>query len=175
MSTKNTAAPLDVAHLAAIWKEACRPMVPADLHDVSKVEAEIYSFPWTKRNFADSIEAGYSAWVVRDQGRLLGYCVLMAVLDEAHLLNISVAAPAQGRGVGRLLLDWAERAATIRAAATLMLEVRPSNGIAVGFYERHGYVRIGSRRGYYPAIGGREDAIVMRKSLQQARASQASA
>jgi ribosomal protein S18 acetylase RimI-like enzyme len=32
-------------------------------------------------------------------------------------------------------------------------------------YARYGFVRIGIRRDYYPASGGREDAIVMRVSL----------
>ena len=32
-------------------------------------------------------------------------------------------------------------------------------------YARYGFVRIGTRRGYYPAHGGREDAVVMRIAL----------
>jgi ribosomal-protein-alanine N-acetyltransferase len=43
--------------------------------------------------------------------------------------------------------------------------VRPSNAAAQQMYERYGFVRIGTRRGYYPARDGREDAIVMRVSL----------
>jgi ribosomal-protein-alanine N-acetyltransferase len=47
----------------------------------------------------------------------------------------------------------------------MLLEVRPSNAAAQQMYERYGFVRIGTRRGYYPARDGREDAIVMRVSL----------
>jgi ribosomal-protein-alanine N-acetyltransferase len=48
---------------------------------------------------------------------------------------------------------------------TMLLEVRPSNFAAQQMYERYGFVRIGTRRGYYPARDGREDAIVMRVAL----------
>ncbi|NYE22037.1 ribosomal protein S18-alanine N-acetyltransferase [Pigmentiphaga litoralis] len=140
-------------------------MSPADLDDVERIEKAVYAFPWTRKNFADSISSGYSAWVVRDAGAMLGYCVLMMVLDEGHLLNISVAKDAQGRGVGRHLLDWTEKVAVSLGARTVLLEVRPSNPVAQGFYERHRYERIGVRRNYYPAPDGREDAIVMRKTF----------
>jgi ribosomal-protein-alanine N-acetyltransferase len=50
-------------------------------------------------------------------------------------------------------------------ARTMLLEVRPSNPAALAMYARYGFLRIGSRRGYYPARDGREDAIVMRVTL----------
>jgi ribosomal protein S18 acetylase RimI-like enzyme len=50
-------------------------------------------------------------------------------------------------------------------ARTMLLEVRPSNAAAVRLYRRYGFDQIGVRRGYYPAQGGREDAIVMRVAL----------
>jgi ribosomal-protein-alanine N-acetyltransferase len=46
-----------------------------------------------------------------------------------------------------------------------MLEVRPSNEAALRLYQRYGFLRIGTRPGYYPAVGGREDAVVMRVPL----------
>jgi len=39
--------------------------------------------------------------------------------------------------------------------------VRTGNARALQVYERQGYRRVGVRKGYYPAHGGREDAIVM--------------
>jgi [ribosomal protein S18]-alanine N-acetyltransferase len=51
----------------------------------------------------------------------------------------------------------------------VLLEVRPSNQRARTIYEHLGFAAIGLRRGYYPAVSGREDAIVMRKVLGQLR------
>ncbi len=140
----------------------------ADLDEVVELESSVYSHPWTRGNFADALAAGNSAWVVRQDGVLLGYCVLMMAPDDAHLLNISVAAPAQGLGIGRGLLDWVDAQAAAHGLPSVLLEVRISNTRAIKIYERAGYVRIGMRRAYYPAVNGREDAIVMRKTLDAA-------
>jgi len=146
--------------------EPYAPMVADDLRDVVRVEAQIYPFPWTHGNFADSLRSGYSCWVLRDaSGALQAYAVVMLALDEAHILNLSVAREQQGSGLGWRTLEWVARVARGYGARTMLLEVRPSNPTAIRLYERYGFQRIGVRRGYYPAAGGREDAIVMRVSL----------
>ncbi|MDQ1817361.1 ribosomal protein S18-alanine N-acetyltransferase [Massilia sp. CCM 9210] len=140
------------------------PMVMADIDDVFELEKQVYPHPWTRGNFADSLGSGYNAWVLRDrEGVLLGYYLLMAVVDEAHLLNVAVAAGRQGEGLGRYLLDKVAACARGLSMDSILLEVRPSNLRALAVYEKYGYAEIGRRRGYYPAHDGkREDAIVMR-------------
>ncbi len=81
-----------------------RPMSYDDLAAISRIEPTIYSHPWTLGNFNDSLNAGYSAWVMEIAGEIVGYGLVMMVLDEAHLLNVSVAKPFQGQGLGRILL-----------------------------------------------------------------------
>jgi ribosomal-protein-alanine N-acetyltransferase len=141
-------------------------MVEKDLDEVAAAEKEIYPFPWTRGNFADALQAGYSAWVLRDaDGRVAAYSVMMVALDEAHLHNISVASHAQRTGLGWRTLDWMADVARGHGGRTMLLEVRPSNHAALRLYERYGFERIGVRRGYYPATAGREDAVVMRIPL----------
>lgn len=152
--------------LPAPAPEAWRPMSEADLDDVAALEATVYPFPWTRGNFADALSAGNSAWLLRDEaGALVSYAVVMPVLDEAHLLNLSVARERQGKGWGFRMLDWMAGVARERGAQTMLLEVRPSNEPALALYRRYGFETIGVRRGYYPAADGREDAIVMRVAL----------
>ena len=142
------------------------PMSQEDLDGVVAAEKEIYPFPWTRGNFTDALQAGYSAWVLRDAaGRVAAYSVMMMALDEAHLLNLSVERRAQRTGLGWRTLDWMAEVARGYGGRTMLLEVRPSNQVALRLYERYGFERIGVRRGYYPADGGREDAVVMRISL----------
>lgn len=142
------------------------PMAEADLDDVVLAEKEVYPFPWTRGNFLDALHAGYTAWVLRDaKGAVVAYSVMMMALDEAHLLNLSVARDAQRTGLGWRTLDWMADVARGYGARTMLLEVRPSNEAAVRLYQRYGFERIGVRRGYYPTHGGREDAIVMRIPL----------
>jgi ribosomal-protein-alanine N-acetyltransferase len=142
------------------------PMAEKDLDAVVAAEKEVYPFPWTRGNFMDAMQAGYSAWVLRDaSGNVAAYSVMMMALDEAHLLNLSVARDAQRSGLGWRTLDWMADVARGYGGRTMLLEVRPSNEAAIRLYQRYGFERIGVRRGYYPTEGGREDAIVMRISL----------
>lgn len=137
-----------------------RPMAEADLPAVMAIENAIYAFPWTQGNFRDSIAAGYSCWIYLRDGGLIGYAVLMPGPDEAHLLNLSIAADCQGQGYGGLLLLRLRDIARARGARRMFLEVRPSNLAGLRLYVRHGFQRVGLRRGYYPAQAGREDALV---------------
>ncbi|MFA9216035.1 MAG: ribosomal protein S18-alanine N-acetyltransferase [Sphingomonadaceae bacterium] len=143
------------------------PMQQADLDDVVALEQTVYPHPWSIANFNDSLASGYQAWVLRDpQGELLGYFLLMAIVDEAHLLNVAVSAERQGQGLGRLLLNQAVACARGLGMESVLLEVRPSNTRALDIYQRYGFDTIGRRKGYYPAANQqREDAIVMRFGL----------
>ncbi len=143
-----------------------RPMVAADLPAVAAIEQQIYPFPWTRGNFADSLASGYDSWVLERGRALVGYAIVMWMPDEVHLLNLSVAAEHQGEGLGGSMLDWLMSDAARRGARSMLLEVRPSNVRAIGLYERKGFVRIGIRRRYYPSYNNtREDALVMTRRL----------
>jgi ribosomal-protein-alanine N-acetyltransferase len=146
---------------------AYAPMTVADLDDVFALEQAVYPHPWTRGNFADSLKAGYHGWVLRDDaGALAGYFLLMAVVDEAHLLNVAVAGARQRAGLGRFLLDKVAACARGLSMESILLEVRPTNLRALQVYRAYGYTEIGRRKAYYPAHDGqREDAIVMRFTL----------
>ena len=137
------------------------PMYKSDLDAVVAAELMLYEFPWTRQNFDDSIETGYSAWTMRLSGQLVGYAVLMRVLDEAHLLNISVARDCQGRGYGAALLKHLFDVARHFKASHMLLEVRPSNAPAIALYRKAGFRQLARRPDYYPAKKGREDALLM--------------
>lgn len=141
------------------------PMNERDLDAVAALEASLQAFPWSRGNFADSLLAGHSVWVVRIGGDLVGFSVVMSVIDEAHLLNIGVCQRYQGQGYGARLLRRAMESARLGGAAKLFLEVRPSNAQAVALYRHFGFRQIGLRKGYYPAETGREDALIFDKEL----------
>ncbi len=142
-----------------------RRMVADDLDAVIAIEDAIYPHPWTRGNFADSLAAGYHCWVIECAGGMAGYAVVMIAAGEAHLLNLSVAASWQRRGIGRETLGFAARLARDYGATKMLLEVRPSNTAAIALYAAVGFSEIAVRRGYYPAGGGREDAVVMQLGL----------
>ena len=142
-----------------------RPMQMHDLDNVMQIEPTIYRYPWTRGNFSDSLQNGYSGWVLEDAGEMIGYSLLMIVMDEAHLLNLSVAKQMQKQGLGRFLLEHMLQIAKNHKAANMFLEVRTSNISAITLYEKLGFCEMAVRRGYYPAKEGREDAVLMGLAL----------
>ncbi len=100
---------------------------------------------------------------------LVGYGVMQIAADEAHILNLCIDREYNHRGYARImlerLLDLAQRA----GAHMAFLEARPSVPRALHLYEQAGFNEIGLRPGYYESAKGREDAIVMAKTLPQLR------
>jgi ribosomal-protein-alanine N-acetyltransferase len=139
-----------------------RDMTPADLDAVLAIEQGVHAHPWTRGMFSDAIAYGYACKIYEAAGEMLGYVVLMPAVDEMHLLDISIAAARQRRGLGRRLLEAAKQLARDRHMRRMLLEVRPSNAAAIALYQAQGFKQIGRRRAYYPAANNtREDAIVM--------------
>ena len=142
-----------------------RPMREDDLDAVLAIEQRAYPFPWTRGIFRDCLRADYPAWVLVEDGLVIGYGVLSLAADEAHVLNVCAAPEVQGRGHGRRLLRALLQLARGRGAQRVFLEVRPSNAAAIALYHDEGFNEIGRRPRYYPAADGREDAIVMAMEL----------
>lgn len=142
-----------------------RPMAAEDVDRILQIERAAYPYPWTRGNFMDCLDCGYSCWVVEVGGELVGYSILMAGAGEGHVLNCCVAPAWQGRGLGRLAMQRLIAGAPDYGVECLFLEVRPSNGTAIALYESLGFETVGLRRHYYPADQGREDALVMRLCL----------
>lgn len=142
-----------------------RPMHKTDLDEIMQIEPQIYSHPWTRGNFLDSLNSGYSAWVLQKNDEIIGYSLLMMIMDEAHLLNLSISKDYQKQGLGRYLLEYMMQMARNHHALNMFLEVRTSNISAIALYENVGFNEMAIRRNYYPAKSGREDAILMGMAL----------
>lgn len=137
------------------------------LDAILPIENVAFSHPWTRGNFADALRSGYTGRVLVQGETVLGYFIAMQIVDEVHLLNLTVSPLYQGQGLARALLDqlhhWSRHTAH---AQWLWLEVRESNTRARQIYERHGFNQVGARKKYYPVHHGeRETAILMSLSL----------
>ncbi len=146
--------------------EYLRPMQTEDLTELMVGELASYPYPWTRGNFEDCLSnKAYYCWVFEQQQSLLGHVVMSVVLKEAHILNICLYPQNQNKGWGRKLLNETEIVAKNYGAETCFLEVRPSNKSGLHLYQTEAYNEIGLRKNYYPGNNGREDAIVMAKTL----------
>ena len=143
-----------------------RPMSKEDLDDIMRIEDVIYDFPWTRQIFLDCLRVGYFCHVVEVEGELAGYCIMSVGASEAHILNLCISDHHRRLGLGQKLLLHMLTMAKNKEINTVFLEVRPSNEAALALYDKLGFNQIGIRNDYYPAKVGREDAVILAKSLE---------
>ncbi len=137
-----------------------------DVEEAHALETGLFPDAWSVETFWSELahvpETRY--YVVAEQdGALVGYGGLAVSGDQADVQTVAVSPAAQGRGVGRLLLDDLVREARRRRAGEVLLEVRAENESALALYRRAGFERIAVRRGYYQPGG--TDALVLRLRL----------
>ena len=144
-----------------------RPMTLVDVPAVVTVERGAYLFPWSEGVFRDCVRVGYLCRVVEFENKVAGYGIMSYGAGEAHILNICIRNDLRGVGVGRRLMDFLLTRARDAEMQDVFLEVRPSNPVAIRLYESLGFIKVGVRKGYYQAVGGREDALVYKKTLNK--------
>lgn len=137
-----------------------RAMQQKDLEEVSSLEQQIFSRPWSKRAYEDALHLDNTVFLVAEEnGRVIGYLGMYISLDEGEITNVAVSERKRGRGVAAKLLDALKEEALRRNVAKLILEVRVSNVPAIHLYEKHGFQKCGVRKGFYEEP--KEDAYIM--------------
>jgi ribosomal-protein-alanine N-acetyltransferase len=144
-----------------------RPMDEFDIPAVVALERSGQFSPWTEGNFRDALAAGNLCIVGIFENVLAAMAVLQMAAGEAELLTMAVIPPLRKRGFGRQLLVELISRASAYGADAIWLEVRASNAAATSLYRSAGFVDVGWRKGYYQTSAGREDAMMMRLSLDQ--------
>lgn len=141
-----------------------RPMRHGDFPQVMAIERSSFGVPWTRATFRGLLERKRTGlWVAEAEGRVVGYAVVWAVLEQAELGNLAVADTHRRRGVATRLVDTVGEWLEDQGVVELFLEVRESNRAARELYRAMGFTAVGRRKGYYSRP--REDALVLRRSI----------
>ena len=135
----------------------------ADIPTVKEVAHVCFSDPWSEQSLRASLGAIFL--LLTHKEKTVGFCIVSVSADEAELYDIAVLPQYRGTGGAALLIDEALKKARALGALTVYLEVRESNARAIGFYEKHGFVRIGMRKNYYKSPP--ENAILMSLDLNE--------
>ena len=140
------------------------PMDRSHIPQIAALERECFSDPWSARLLEDALFDPQACFIAAEdeEGHVLGYAGLHAVLDEGYIDDIAVAPDARRHGVASALLDVFCRFGAANLAF-LTLEVRKSNGAAIALYEKFGFRQTGLRPGYYQRP--REDAVIMTREF----------
>ena len=134
------------------------------VEQVLPIERQLFApEPWTAHHFWSELgQTDTRHYVVAvEDGEPVGYAGLCDYPDEAFVQTMAVAPDHQGRGLGATLLQELLAEAERRRKSPVLLEVRADNEPAQRLYARHGFTRVGVRRGYYP---GGVDAWVMTRA-----------
>lgn len=137
------------------------PLTTAHLPLISQIENRSHAFPWTDKILESNFGQRYFNYLLMEGDTVIGYYFANQVAGEASLLNLAIAPEFQGKGYGKLLLEHLIENCKKQDLFQLWLEVRESNMAAYHLYLNLGFNEVDRRVGYYPAVVGREDAIMM--------------
>jgi [ribosomal protein S18]-alanine N-acetyltransferase len=145
-----------------------RAMHELDIPVVAAIERAAYQFPWSEGIFRDCLRVGYVCRVIDMGEDIAGYGIMSVGAGEAHILNVCIRDDHRSRGFARKIMLYLLERARGAGMYEAFLEVRPSNLAAARLYQSMGFEQVGTRRGYYQATVGREDAAVLRLILSPA-------
>lgn len=167
-------------------------MAYEDIAQISGMEQEFFSTPWSEASIGHYAQAGNTIFIVartkepylegpgpvpsETSGsplrntddlprKVAGYAALLCAADEGNLVSIGVRREYRRMGIATELLDILYGLAAQRGVASINLEVRESNLPAIRFYEKEGFERTGKRPGFYR--NPTEDALLYIRQLQE--------
>ncbi len=142
-----------------------RTLFPSDLNALLMIEEAVHIAPWSRETFLTCFEAGCIGWVVEIDKKIVGFVLIAVQSGECHILNLCVLHAHQRQGWGKKLIQQVFAHTKEKNIGIIYLEVRRSNTRAINLYRKSGFILVGERKGYYPAPGGSEDALIFARSL----------
>lgn len=137
--------------LPAPYEIKIRPMQEADIPTIASVDLVAFGNFW--HNTVDSLQRAYSqslhATVAENESGVIGYQISTGNPFGAHLARLGVQPEAQGRGVGRALVDDLLRYLSVDRIDKLSVNTQSDNHASLALYEKMGFVRTGE---YYPVL-----------------------
>jgi ribosomal-protein-alanine N-acetyltransferase len=120
-----------------------------------------YGEAWTRSQCAGILPmTGVRLVLAREnQKKSVGFSLFRTVAGDSELLLLAVDPQAQGKGIGRKLLEHFIGDAKANGAERIHLEVRDGNA-ATRLYEAAGFTEVNRRRNYYRGEAGAQfDAL----------------
>lgn len=141
-----------------------RNAIETDIDAIAMLESVTFSDAWTTEGIYDAF-CQKQAFIVSAEkdGKVIGYCIVYFVLDEAEVARIAVDASCRRQGVGRELLDCVQQMCHEKAISHLLLDVRESNDTARAFYRDYGFGIDGVRKNFYDSP--KENAVLMSMTI----------
>lgn len=138
-----------------------RFMREEDIDQVLEIEHASFATPWSREAFYNELNMNkFAVYIVLEvDQKVVGYCGVWVVIDEAHVTNIAILPEYRGRKFGEALMQNLFDVARAMGAKSMTLEVRVTNYVAQSMYRKFGFQKGGLRKNYY--TDNQEDALVM--------------
>jgi ribosomal-protein-alanine N-acetyltransferase len=138
-----------------------RFMREEDIDQVLEIEHSSFATPWSREAFYNELNMNkFAVYIVLEvDQKVVGYCGVWVVIDEAHVTNIAILPEYRGRKFGEALMQNLFDVARTMGAKSMTLEVRVTNYVAQALYRKFGFQKGGLRKNYY--TDNQEDALVM--------------
>ncbi|WP_414830223.1 ribosomal protein S18-alanine N-acetyltransferase [Alteromonas sp. H39] len=121
--------------------------------------------PWSLTTFEDCTKEPYVGLVASIDGKVVGYALILFVVDEATLMDIAVDEACRGQGIAKALMENVIDMCEFKHMASLWLEVRVNNPAAISLYEKYQFEHVETRKNYYETNEGKVDALVMKRHI----------
>jgi len=137
-----------------------------DIESVYKIENEQFLHSWGKRTFYGQISNPISSFylsILPDSKEVVGYIIFWLLGETIEIHKIAIKEELKRKGIGTLMINFAQKIGIKKGVKEIYLEVRESNKTAAHFYDQLGFKKMNKRKDYYR--NPPEDAIIYAKSL----------
>ena len=138
------------------------------IEEICDIEKRCFSDAWSRQSFIDEIDNENSVFiVVKKEDKIVAYSGFWYIVDDAQIMNVAVDIAYKGMKISHILMKEMIQRAMDKNMATMSLEVRVSNEIAINLYKVYGFEIVGVRKQYYQ--DNKEDAYIMFTSKIKSR------
>lgn len=143
-----------------------RSMKLSDLDEVSKIEQEAFSHPWSKEDFEVELQSNPFAlyFVLEDEDVIKAYIGIWMIYEKVQITTIAVDKEFRRQGLSKILMEYLDKLCLENSVEEISLEVRVSNEKAINLYHNFGFKEKGIRKDYYQ--DNHEDAYLMVKVVK---------
>jgi len=142
-----------------------REYQPRDFDTLCELDRTCFSpaIAYSRAEMRAYLNAPGSDCLVAESGEaIVGFCITNRRKAKAYIVTIDVLEAARKQGIGSALIVEAEKRLAAKGVREVALDTATDNVSAIAFWQKHGYRKIGIRKGYYP--DGR-DAFAMMKPV----------
>ena len=127
-----------------------------DILKLIEINNNIFDYPLSIKDFENYFrEDTIKIWKISTQ-RIVGFSIFYHIRDEIEIIQIGIIKSCQRKNYGSLIIKEIKKLNDIKK---IFLEVSAENTLAINFYLKNGFKKIGIRKAYYKCNNIRTDAF----------------